>query len=88
MAKKIKAISQIIDWDAEMGRTLILNPGDEGEASDRLADAKIADGFAEEVAKPAPADEPKKGKRKPAVPAPAEPAPEDGEGQADEGAPV
>lgn len=86
MATKIKAVETIIEWDAELGRMAILNPGDEAEVGDNLAIAKIESGAAEEVAEPAPAEEPKKGKRKPA--APAEPAPAEDSAPADEGAPV
>lgn len=46
---KIKAISQIIEWDAEAGQTAILNEGDVGEVSDGLAARLIADGAAKKA---------------------------------------
>lgn len=46
---KITAISQIIDWDAERGCSVILNPGETGEIGDRLGQQKIDAGEAEEV---------------------------------------
>lgn len=87
MATNIKAVETIIEWDAELGRMAILNPGDTAEVGDGLAAAKIDCGHAEEVPAPAPApaDELKKGKGKgkAAAPAPSEPAPAD-----EDGAPV
>lgn len=41
MATKIKAVETIIEWDAELGRMAILNPGDTAEVGDALAAAKI-----------------------------------------------
>jgi hypothetical protein len=46
MATRIKAVASIIEWDAELGRMAILNPGDEGEVGDVLAAAKLASGEA------------------------------------------
>jgi len=43
----IKAISQIIEWDAEAGRSCIINKGEEGEASEALAMRLIEEGVAE-----------------------------------------
>lgn len=47
MATEIKAVESIIEWDAEMGRMAILNPGDVAEVGDTLATAKIDAGMAE-----------------------------------------
>lgn len=41
MATKIKAVETIIEWDAELGRMAILNPGDTVEVGDALAAAKV-----------------------------------------------
>lgn len=38
---KIKAIGTIIEWDAEQGRTVIINPGETDDLSDTLAQAHI-----------------------------------------------
>lgn len=46
---QIKAISQIIDWDADGSRTVVLNKGDTGEVSDKFGQTKIDDGLAEAV---------------------------------------
>ncbi len=46
MATKIKALSTIIEWDAEMGRMAIINPGDSDEVGDTLAADKIESGEA------------------------------------------
>lgn len=90
MATKIKAVETIIEWDAELGRMAILNPGDTAEVGDGLAATKINCGHAEEVSEPAPSDEPKrgKGKGKAAAPAPSEPAPADDAAADEDGAPV
>lgn len=46
MATEIEALETIIEWDAELGRMAILNPGDVAEVSDSLAKAKIEAGAA------------------------------------------
>lgn len=65
MATKIKAVEPIIEWDAELGRMAILNPGDTAEVGDNLAAAKVnagaaklAKGKAAKAADPEPAPEP------------------------------
>lgn len=47
MATKIKAVETIIEWDTELGRMAILNPGDTAEVGDALAAAKVDCGHAE-----------------------------------------
>lgn len=56
MATKIKAVESIIEWDAEMGRMAILNPGDVAEVGDNLAATKIDAGAAESAAPKAKAE--------------------------------
>lgn len=82
MATKIKAVETIIEWDAELGRMAILNPGDTAEVGDALAAAKVdagaaklAKGKAAKAAEIEPTPEPE--------PAPVADAPVD-----EEGAPV
>lgn len=71
MTVRIEALSSIIEWDADAGAMLILNPGDVAEVGDALAEAKILTGEArktkkksaaaagnDEAAEQAPADEP------------------------------
>lgn len=41
MATKIKAVETIIEWDEELYRMAILNPGDTAEVGDGLAAAKV-----------------------------------------------
>lgn len=79
MATKIKAVETIIEWDTELGRMAILNPGDTAEVGDALAAAKVdvgaaklAKGKAAKAADPEPTPEPE--------PAPAGDAPADEEG--------
>ena len=88
MATKIKAVETIIEWDEELYRMAILNPGDTAEVGDGLAATKINCGHAEEVSEPAPADEPKKGRGKGKAAAPSEPAPADDASADEDGAPV
>lgn len=76
MATKIKAVETIIEWDTELGRMAILNPGDTAEVGDALAVAKVdakAAKFFGAKAKPK-ADEPEPEPE----PAGEEPADEDG----------
>lgn len=46
MTIKIKAVESIIEWDSELGRMSILNPGDVAEVGKKLAEAKIDQGAA------------------------------------------
>ena len=54
MATEIQAVTAIIEWDAELGRMAILNPGDKGEVGDKMAAAKIEEGADEPAADPEP----------------------------------
>jgi hypothetical protein len=51
MATEIQAVTAIIEWDAELGRMAILNPGDKGEVGDKMAAAKIEEGAAKKPGK-------------------------------------
>lgn len=51
MAIKIEAITSIIEWDAELGKMSILNPGDVAEVGDSLAKAKLAEKSAKKTKK-------------------------------------
>lgn len=44
---KIRALKTIIDWDADAGRSTIINPGEEDEVSEKFGQRMIDDGMAE-----------------------------------------
>lgn len=80
MATKIKAVETIIEWDTELGRMAILNPGDTAEVGDALAVAKVDAKAAKFVGAKAKskADEPEPAPEPESAPAGEEPADEDG----------
>lgn len=51
MPMNIEAVSTIIEWDGELSRMVIANPGDVVEAGDALAAAKIETGEAKKTKK-------------------------------------
>lgn len=50
MTIRIKAAASIIEWDADLGRMAVLNPGDIAEVGERLGALKIKTGEAVEAA--------------------------------------
>lgn len=81
MPKTIVAIASIIEWDGELSRMAVLNPGDEAEVGDKLAEVMF------EAGKAKPAGAKKAGKAKPAGEVQTEDAQPVGEAASDE-APV